>query len=49
MSGNCFCVRHKNANFRAKFPSWPIKLNTSMQEIKFTSHKQYLFGLLFSV
>ena len=35
--------------FRAKFTFWPIKLNTYMQEIKFTSHKLYLFGLLFSI
>ena len=36
------------AIFRAKFTSWPIKLNTYMQEIKFALHKQYLIGLVFS-
>ena len=29
--------------------SWPIKLNTYMQKIKFTADKQHLFGLIFSI
>ena len=39
----------KSAIFPVKFTSWPIKLNTYMYETKFTSHKQYLFSLFFSV
>ena len=38
-----------NCYFRAKSTPSPIKLNTYMQEIKFTWHRQYLFGLLFSI
>ena len=36
----------QTAIFQAKFTSWPIKLITYIQEIKFTSHKLHLFGLL---
>ena len=39
----------QTAIFGAKFTFWPIKLNICMQESKFTSHKQYLIGLLFSI
>ena len=38
-----------NCYFQAKSTPSPIKLNTYMPEIKFTWHKQYLFGLLFSI
>ena len=34
--------------FQTKFTLWQIKLNICMYEIKFTFHKQYLFGRLFS-
>ena len=34
------------AIFQTKCTLWPIKLNTYMQKIKFTSHKQYLLGHL---
>ena len=49
MTGSCFCVRHKNRRkHNQHFTHWQTKLNISTQEIKFTSHKQYLFGRLFS-
>ena len=35
--------------FKTKFTSQSIKLNTQLQGIKFTSHKQYLFGRLFPI
>ena len=38
-----------NCYFQAKFTPWSIKLNTYMYEIKFTSHKQYLFAPLLSI
>ena len=34
--------------FQTYFTLWHMKLNICMQEIKFTFHKQYLFGRLFS-
>ena len=58
MSENNFCVRHKNRRkHNQHFKLLFFKLNshlgpsiyTYMQEIKFTSHKQYLLGLLFSI
>ena len=36
-----------NCYFWAKFTFWPIKLSTYMLEMKYTSDKQYLFGLHF--
>ena len=40
----CFCVRHKN---RRKHNHY-FNLNIYIWKSKFTSHKQYLFGLVFS-
>ena len=37
-----------NYYVQTKFTLWHIKLNICQQEIKFPSHKQYLFGRLFS-
>ena len=41
--------RFQTAIFLSKFTSWSLKLKTYMQEIKFASHKQYLFGRLVSI
>ena len=59
ISENYFCVRHRNRRkhyqrFKLLFSELnsrlgSSKLNTYMLEIKFTSHKQYLFGHLFSI
>ena len=49
MTGSYFCVHHKNRRKRNQnVKHWQIQLNISMQQIKFTSHKQYLFGRLSS-
>ena len=55
MTENCFCFRHKNLRKHKEHSKLLyFKLNSHfgksnyLQEIKFTSHKQYLFGRLFS-
>ena len=55
MTENCFCFRHKNSRKHKEHSKLLyFKLNSHfgksnyLQEIKFTSHKQYLFGRLFS-
>ena len=40
--------RFETVIFQNKFTSWHIRLNIYIWKTKFSSHKHYLFGLLFS-
>ena len=42
-------INYLSCYFQTKFSLSPIKQNTFMWEIKFSSHKQYLFDPFFSM